>query len=149
MSKDLISVRWDAEMQEAADLMEEQRIRHLAVTDELGAVVGILSNRDVNRAMSPKRIGFAPDSKISEYMNWPVITIDQNLSIRDAAQGMIDEKISAFLVTDAAKMIVGIITSEDLLKALSSLLSTPNIASRITYSPVVGELLREAQSSGL
>ena len=149
MSQDLVTINWNARMQEASELMEENRIRHLPVTDEGGVIVGILSNRDVNRAMSPKKPGFSPESSVSEYMSWPVVTVDQGLTLKDAAQGMIDEKISAFLVTSDTKEIVGIVTSEDLLKAFAALLSAPGPLTRLSYSPVVGELLREAQSAGL
>jgi acetoin utilization protein AcuB len=149
MSKNTISVRWDLAMSDAAELMEKNEFRHLPVTDDLGVVVGIISDRDVKRAMDPKRPGFMSKVLISEYMSWPVITVNQNFSLREAAQGMIDEKISAFLVTDDAKTIVGIVTSEDLLKALVSLLSAPSTMTKFSYSPVLGELLREAQASGL
>jgi len=149
MSKGLITVNWNVSMQTAAELMEEQRIRHLPVKDELDVIVGILSAHDVNRAMNPDIPGFSPNRIVSEYMSWPVVTVDENLAVKDAAQGMIDEKISAFLVTDKTKNIVGIITSEDLLKVLLSLFSSPSVLTRLSYSPVVGELLREAQSTGI
>jgi predicted transcriptional regulator len=93
--------------------------------------------------------GFFPDSSVDEYMNWPVITVDQNYSLKDAAQGMIDEKISAFLVTDKNKTAVGIITSEDLLRVLATLLANPSVLGKLSYSPLVGEFLRETQTAGL
>ena len=136
-------------MEEAADLMEEHRIRHLPVSDDLGVIVGIISDRDVSRARSPNKPGFDANAKVSDYMSWPVITVSQNLPLREAAQGMVDEKISAFLVTDDAQAIVGIVTSEDMLRALVSLLSAPSRFAKASYSPVVGELLREAQAAGL
>jgi acetoin utilization protein AcuB len=149
MSKKLITIRWDQPMEEAADLMEEHRFRHLPVADDSGVIVGILSDRDVNRAVNPGKPGFIADAQVSEYMSWPVITVDENLALRDAAQGMIDEKVSAFLVTDANKAIVGIVTSEDMLKALVKLLSPPSGLAKVAYFPVVGELLREAEAAGL
>src|SRR3989344_7376998 len=100
MSKKLVTVDWNMHMRKAAELMEERRIRHLPVTDELGIVVGILSDRDIKRAMSPKNPGFSPNGTVCEFMSWPVITVSQDLPLKEAAQGMIDEKISAFLVTD-------------------------------------------------
>lgn len=149
MSKELSTISWNCHMSEAAEILEEKRFRHLPVTDDMGIIVGILSDRDINRAMNPNHPGFAADSTVSDYMSWPVITVDQNLPLKDAAQGMIDEKISAFLVTDESKMIIGIITSEDLLKAFVHFLSEPNTLTKISYSPIVGEILREAQAAGI
>ena len=98
MSKKIVTVRWDQRMEEAADLMEEHRIRHLPVSDDLGVIVGIISDRDVSRARSPNKPGFDANAKVSDYMSWPVITVSQNLPLREAAQGMVDEKISAFQI---------------------------------------------------
>ncbi len=149
MSKNLVTIRWDAPVSDASELLEERGFRHLPVVDDLGVVVGILSDRDVSRAMNPGKPGFLTGASVSDFMSWPVLTVDQNLSLREAAQGMIDEKISAFLVTDEKKSVIGIVTSEDLLKTLVKLLSGPSKLTLATYSPVVGELLREAQASGL
>jgi CBS domain-containing protein len=148
MSKDVITVGWSTPIQEAADIMEDNQIRHVGVTDDSGMIVGILSDRDIKRAMDPKTSVIAANSEVNEYMSWPVITVPHTMSIQEVAQGMIDEKISAFLVAENDE-IVGIITTEDLLKVLVNLLSPPDKIKKFSYSPVVGELLREAQASGI
>lgn len=149
MSKKLVTVKWDQTMESAAEIMEEHRFRHLPVTDDLGVIVGILSDRDLARATNPQKPGFDAEAQVSDSMSWPVVTVDQNMPLKEAAQGMIDEKISAFLVTDADKAIVGIVTSQDLLKVLVELLSGPTNLAKVSFSPVVGELLREVQAAGL
>ncbi|MGZ3719156.1 MAG: CBS domain-containing protein [Bdellovibrionota bacterium] len=149
MTGKLVTISWDLPISDASDLMDERGFRHLPVIDDLGVVVGIISDRDVNRAMNPANSGFMPEATVNDYMSWPVITVDQNLPLKDAAQGMIDQKISAFLVTDESKAVVGIVTSEDMLKALVGMLSKPSSFAKLGYSPVVRELLREAQTSGI
>jgi acetoin utilization protein AcuB len=136
-------------MEEAVSLMEKHQFRHLPVTDDSSLIIGILSDRDVVRARNPIKPGFDKTAQVSEYMSWPVITINQNLFIREAAQRMIDEKVSALLVTNDSKEIVGIVTSEDMLKELVKILSEPSRLELASFSPVVSELLREAQSAGL
>ena len=149
MSKGLICVAMDAPMEEAASLMEQYRIRHLLVVDGRGGVVGILSDRDVNRAIDSETNRFPEGANPATFMAWPVLTVLDSASLADVAQGMIDEKVSAFLVVTRDDSIVGIITSEDLLKQLVAILSAPSPAERITYSPLIGEFVRDLQSVGI
>ncbi len=151
MSKNLITVKWNDPMGEAYALMEEYRIRHLPVLDAEGIVIGILSDRDVHHAMNPKRNGFIPDCQVADFMSWPAITVDENSTLKAVAEGMVDEKISALLVTSKGDRVVGIVTSEDLLRFLASSFrpSEESTLANIKYSPLVGEILREAQAAGL
>jgi signal-transduction protein with cAMP-binding, CBS, and nucleotidyltransferase domain len=82
-------------------------------------------------------------------MAWPVVTVDQSLPLVDVAQGMVDEKVSAFVVVNSDKSIVGIITSEDLLKYLVKIISTPTTAERLVHSPLISEFIRDIQTVGL
>lgn len=82
--------------------MERKNIRHLPVVDDEGFVTGILSDRDVARASSPDRPGFMGGRLVSDFMSWPAITVDQSLPLADVAEGMVDEKVSSFLVTGVA-----------------------------------------------
>lgn len=52
MSTDAVTVRPDQPLQKAAKLMQEQSIRRLAVTDDSGKVIGILTPGDIVRAMA-------------------------------------------------------------------------------------------------
>jgi CBS domain-containing protein len=151
MSKELRTIPWNAPMGEALQLMDDYRIRHLPVTDFSQAVIGIISERDVNRAMNPRRPGFSPDCQVSDFMSWPVISVDEERPIKDVAEGMVTEKISAILVTAKNKGVIGIITSEDLLRFLIRGLEKDgtNKLLNFTYTPLVAELLRETESVGL
>jgi acetoin utilization protein AcuB len=149
MTKGLITIAQDAPMEQAANLMEQNRIRHLLVRDSLGEVIGILSDRDVNRAFNPEVGDFPPGAVPADYMAWPVVTVDQSLPLVDVAQGMVDEKVSAFVVVNSDKSIVGIITSEDLLKYLVKIISTPTTAERLVHSPLISEFIRDIQTVGL
>jgi CBS domain-containing protein len=52
MSGDPITVAPDQPLRKAAKLMQEKSIRRLAVTDEAGKVIGILTPGDIVRAMA-------------------------------------------------------------------------------------------------
>jgi len=149
MTRDLVTVNITTSLEEAASLMESRGFRHLPVINDVGTVVGILSDRDVQRARHPGQMRPPSTGEVSAFMSWPVITVNQNLPLREAVQGMIKEKISALLVTDDKKNIVGILTTEDLLQKLVELLPGSSALDKVSYSPVVSELLREVQASGL
>ena len=136
MSKDLITVGWKETVEAAYHRMQDCRIRHLPVTNERGDVVGILSDRDVQRAMvsilekGPGRhprtetVHFEASSRVRDYMSWPVRFVEKSTDLRTVAQLMIKDKVSSVLVCSGARF-VGIATSEDLLKVLVQLLSEP------------------------
>ena len=151
MTRDLVTVRWDDPMAEASSLMEEQRIRHLPVTDAEGKVIGILSDRDVKLATNPSRPGFAAKCVVGDYMSWPALSVPETMALDKVAEGMVDEKLSAFLVTGKEKEVVGIITSEDLLRHLVSVLrdEKPSTWAQLPYTPIVRQALRTAENLGI
>lgn len=153
MTKTLLTIQWNEPIEKAFEKMEGFRIRHLPVVDQDGFVIGILSDRDVNRAMNPQRPGFEESVVVGDFMSWPAITVDEKATIADVAEGMVDEKVSAFLVTKNGNEVVGIVTSEDLLGYLAKQLrkgakKRPLLES-LPYTPVAQEVLRELNAAGL
>lgn len=123
----IICVHKTKTMGQAYKIMQEFAARHLPVVDDEGAIVGMLSDRDMKRAMmkdpneewSAKDFEpqFSPDDIVYEYMSWPVQCIDESHLVSQAAEIMIEKKISSLIVKRNA-VAVGIVTSEDLLKLL-------------------------------
>jgi acetoin utilization protein AcuB len=129
MTRKIIKVRPEMPIQAAYDEMKENAIRHLPVVDQMGKLVGMLSDRDVHRAVHVKMINeveqemtFNPHDTVEDFMSWPVQTVDETTSIETLTQMMIDLKVSAFVVSGPNQYIKGIITTEDLLKYLIELL---------------------------
>jgi acetoin utilization protein AcuB len=150
MTKSMITVKWSYPMDLAYQTMEERRIRHLPVTDETGKVMGVLSLHDVERAMNPNRPGFAQGTVVGDFMSWPALTVKDSVPIRDVAEGMVDEKVSCFLVENEEGALVGIITSEDLLRLLKGLLSSnASTVKQFAFTPFVYEAMREMEAAGI
>lgn len=137
MTKKAVTVRWLESIRTAYQMMCERKIRHLPVVDESGTLIGILSDRDLHRAMLPQteiaRAGswdqkgepeFDSESRVKDFMSWPVSTVSRNVSVQDVAAKMLKEKLSAVLVTDSDHGRFGIITTDDLLKLLLTLLES-------------------------
>ena len=133
MSRELVTVSISVSLREAWDLMGRERIRHLPAVDPAGQIVGILSDRDIQRAMKPKKksetglvdlqFEFDPEFTVRDFMSYPVHQVREDVLIRDAAWRMLHEKISALLVTGMGGGVIGIMTTDDLLKLLVSILS--------------------------
>ena len=122
MSREVITISNDAPIIDAYRLMKEKDIRHLPVVDTNKKVIGMLSDRDVNKAMVTKKMGeyyneaqIPAESKVSAYMNFPVYTIDEKADVKVVAEMMIKEKISSLIVLNSREKITGIITTTDML----------------------------------
>jgi acetoin utilization protein AcuB len=147
MTKKIIKVRPEMPIQAAFDEMKENGIRHLPVVDQAGRLVGMLSDRDIHRAVHVKMVNqieqemtFNPHDTVEDYMSWPVQTIDENSSIEVIAKMMIELKVSAFIVSGPNQYIKGIITTEDLLKYLVELLGGAKSSNDIPISDLFWDL---------
>ncbi len=117
MSRDVLTLPKNAKLGDALELMERSRIRHVPILDEEGRLCGIVSDRDVKRALPSgpafDKIGRSPLSRV---MTKNVIRMDPGATLREAAELMCREKISALPVCEGDDL-VGIVTAEDLLWA--------------------------------
>ena len=126
-SHNLVVIHWLEGMQRAFDTMTTASIRHLPVVDDSGGIVGILSDRDLQRAMQIEQPDFNsgkiaqpsydPGARVRDHMSWPVRTIGEGCTLMEAAREMLDKRISSLLVTKNSH-VVGIVTTDDLLRAL-------------------------------
>lgn len=148
MTPDLVTVGWDERIEMAYRRMQANRLRHLPVHNENGEVVGMLSDRDVQRAMvsqvdhdsstalSAETISFDPNSRVRDYMAWPVLSVGKGSDLKAAVALMLGNRVSALLVRDHGRA-VGIVTTDDLLKVLTELL-TDGAPPRWTLRALVG-----------
>ncbi len=130
MQKEVCSVKADSSLKEAYLLMKGQDIRHLPVVDGEGKVVGIISDRDIQRAMEVNVINefqqevFLPSKySVSHFMSWPVYTVRPSTPVEVVAKAMLTEKISAVVVENNEGKLTGILTTTDMLALLVDLLS--------------------------
>jgi len=117
MTKNIISVKNSASVVEAASVMVENDIGSIVVTKD-GNPVGIITEKDIVKECCAKKLCGA-DLKVEEIMSAPLITIDANASLGEAAMSMSDNRIRRLLVMEKGK-IVGIITERDVLRGTLS-----------------------------
>jgi len=124
MSSGLITVRAETPVLEARDLMVKEQIRHLLVTDPRGALLGIITDRDIrlnlpSRATSVSEWEFnhlLSKLTVGEIMTRSVSTIGPERPARDGARLMLEYKIGALPVLDDGHL-VGIVTKTDIVRA--------------------------------
>lgn len=110
---DVVGLRPDATVQEAAALLSEKRIGCLPIM-EGNQVAGILSERDIVRSLaeSGPEVLNAP---VSTVMTSPAVTISPDLEVMTALSLMTRRRIRHLPVVDGAKM-VGFVSIGDLVK---------------------------------
>ena len=101
---------------EAAQTMAEKRIGSLLVL-EAGEMVGIVTETDVVRKVIAARLP-ASSTRVGAVMNYPLIQIDVNRTVRDASSLMAEERIRHLAVTEDDK-VVGLLSVRDLVKMVS------------------------------
>ena len=129
MSGNVITINASETMVNAYKRMHERSIRHLPVVDERGAVVGILSDRDIQLALNVRKVEdfqtISMDSNliVEDFMSWPVYVVSEETSLRRVAEEMLAQKVSAFIVQDNVVHMKVIVTTDDLIKLF--LIDTP------------------------
>jgi acetoin utilization protein AcuB len=116
-----VTVTPDTTLPEAIRLAAERGIRHLPVLSD-GELVGIVSDRDLKRAMASSATSLAVQElnylldrlPVRQIMTRTVITASPTFAVEDAARLMVLHKVGALPVTEAGEL-VGIITESDVL----------------------------------
>jgi CBS domain-containing protein len=123
MSSPPITIDADATLPEACDLIRKHRIRRLPVMQD-GKLVGIVTRGDLRGAQPSEATSLSiwelntllAKLKIKSIMTPDPITIREDANIRDAAQLMIDYKVSGLPVVDANGDLIGMLTESDIFR---------------------------------
>ena len=127
----------DMGLAELTKLLQQRGIRHLPVLDR-GALVGIISDRDLKAAIASMATGEsrtdAPSTiarlTAADIMTRTVVTIGPMFPVEEAAQTMVSKRISALPVTEAGQL-TGIITETDVLQLFIRAIGVTEPSSRI------------------
>ena len=115
MTRALISVDPITTLNQISKMMEQGGMGSILVKKD-GVPSGIITDRDF--AIRIAAHGVSLDTPVEKITSSPLITIDSNDSILDAAKAMSDKKIRKLGVTNEGK-VVGIITSTDLVNKIA------------------------------
>lgn len=99
---------------EAIHLLAEKRIGALVIGDAEGRVIGILSERDVMRALASEGAS-ALDRPISHHMTTKVVTCTRRASIEDVMETMTEGRFRHLPVVEEGRL-VGVVSIGDVVK---------------------------------
>jgi CBS domain-containing protein len=105
---------------EAANLMNDRYFRHCVVVDTHGQLVGVISDRDILRALA--RNPNARTKSLDQIMTQNPVTVRRNTQIADAVGKIISKRINCLPVVEEDGSVCGIVTSTDLLRSYQQLL---------------------------
>ncbi|MBE9053773.1 CBS domain-containing protein [Nostocales cyanobacterium LEGE 11386] len=143
MSRDPIVVRPETPLKEAIQTLAEKRIGGIPVVDDVGKLVGIISETDLmwqetgvtppayimfldsviylqNPATYDRDLHKALGQTVGEVMSKNPVTISPDKTVKEAAQLMHDRRVHRLPVLDSAGQVVGILTRGDIVRAMAA-----------------------------
>ncbi len=128
MSHRVITVGLDEELWALRRLFDAQRFHHVLVVEDQ-RLVGVISDRDVLREMSPfiDKLGERTQDvdtlrkKAHQFMSRKLVVAHRDDSITDAVTRMLDHSVSCLPVVAANGHVEGIVSWKDLIRALARL----------------------------
>lgn len=122
VTRDVRTVPESATLEDVIRLMATGSFRHAPVVDDLGRLVGIISDRDVRRLLpspgsDPREVDrYVARTLVRDVMVRAPVTINKGASMLDAIRLSLEHRIGALPVIDSGQL-VGIISQIDMLRA--------------------------------
>ena len=131
MTPNVITVNEKQTLREGSKFMYQHNIGGLVVlmdtsnneNAEIDKPIGIITERDIARLVAFSS-NLSTDTAISEVMSKPLITINQNSSIKEVTDLMQQNDIRRLPIVDNKGKLVGIITAKDILRSLMEFLKS-------------------------
>ena len=118
MTRNVITLRPDQTFAEAVNLMAKHSFRHFLVVESTAQLVGVISDRDILRAVARTRDWNT--SYVPQFMSREVVAVKPDAKLSLATGMMLSKRINCLPVVDDNGIVCGIITSTDLLKVFRS-----------------------------
>ena len=125
MTSDPITLTVQATVEDAADVMRERNIRHVPVVDALGALAGMVSDRDLGYLDLGRILGDEGVDGVRRHLMTPVanvmtpdvITVGPDDDVGELVDLMLERRVGAVpVVQGASARLVGIVSYVDLLR---------------------------------
>lgn len=122
MVSDPITIESNVGLLDAQEIMRAWGMRHLPVVEE-EKLVGVLSDRDIYRAISLKKTN---DLCVRDAMSEDPYVVQASETLAAVAKAMAEHKFGCVVIEGANKRVRGIFTTTDALYILSQLLHDPD-----------------------
>ncbi len=117
MTPDPVTVLPTTSVGEVWGIMSKRRFRHMLVSDEANALLGLVSQRDILAGAHSANLQVEHDNRpISELMHRSVDTVRPECCAAEAARYMLGSKHSCLPVVGDDGTLVGILTEADFMR---------------------------------
>lgn len=132
MIYDPVTIRPEATVGEALNMMSRHHIGGIPVTDENNYLVGIVTNRDLRFQVNMK----LPIKEVMTSEN--LITAKKGISLSDATEILMHSKVEKLPVIDENGKLAGLITYKDLMKIKDNPIASKDSKGRLMVAAAVG-----------
>lgn len=112
--RDVVSLKADATLSEAAALLDHHRIGAVVVIDDEGAIAGVLSERDIVRQLARQGAG-ALAEPVGLSMTRDVVTAAPSVTLQDVMESMTEHRIRHLPIVEDGRL-AGIVSIGDVVK---------------------------------
>jgi acetoin utilization protein AcuB len=128
MSKRVVTVRLDDRLHVVKKIFDSTHFHHLLAVEDDGTLYGVVSDRDLLRALSPfigstaetVRDAATLNKAVHQIMTRKPITLPPEASVADAIKVFLAHPVSCIPIVDAQFVPVGIVSWRDVLKSFES-----------------------------
>ncbi len=113
--REVVSLLADASLSDAARLLAHKRIGALVIRDERGGIAGMLSERDVVRALAAESVR-ALARPVHCYMTRSVATCFEHDTVEDLMEMMTQGRFRHVPVLDSSGQLCGLVSIGDVVK---------------------------------
>jgi CBS domain-containing membrane protein len=135
MTNNVVFVKRDAELHEAARILSENRISGMPVVDDNNRVIGVISEADLLTLAGMRHEHVFKDivrhilgepvsartggNRVEDVMSFPPITSMADDDIAEVANILDEKRIKRLPVVDAEGRLIGIVSRADIVKSIS------------------------------
>ena len=119
MTRDPVSVDESTPIKDAVEILKLKGLGRVIVTDKGGKVIGMLTTADVIPLIPFLSHSKCVDIPVKEFMNTSINVANPDEDLGFVAKTMIQRRLKSFIVLDNNGKPVGIVTSSDIVKALT------------------------------
>jgi len=126
MTKSPVTIKASDSLLAATRILKEKGFKHLPVLDGNGALVGVVTDRDLKRASASdattlevhELLYLLDKLKIEQVMTRKPVSVATQETVQNAAKLMVEKKIGCLPVVEGGK-VAGILTKDDLLRLVA------------------------------
>ncbi|REL35152.1 CBS domain-containing protein [Thalassotalea euphylliae] len=134
MTRDVIKINLDERLNKVKEIFDQYKFHHLLVVDNNNALCGVLSDRDLFRALSPN-VGLASETardaatlnkRVHQIAARNPICLPTSASLTDVVKQLHEHQVTCMPIVDENKRPVGIVTTKDIIRLLHDKIEPSN-----------------------